>query len=332
MFWQPLLDASGNCYDPERFPPGVIAQYKVRREVWRTQYMLGGPDSADSEFDEKTLRKAMYRYLDPRRLLIRYPAPTFDPDDLDADGYARMEIKVAKVKLEHLRFYIHFDPKHKTQADKRTPAGKGRPMEAAIAVVGIAPDFNAFLVDYWAADAGLEVQCKALLKLYCKWAPHKVTFESVGAQFWIQEHVKTLEKAQPHFRRPRAYTRWGAQFDLPSISSRMVEAEEQTTKKEVAYRDILSAWINSGVFHLDVEDHDKPLEQLLNTANEKVAVDLVDCFCQGPPIWQPPPQPTLLNQLDLGTRLGFIRDFVAGKKTPRSRPSGHRRGRYVSRR
>lgn len=325
VFWMEVLGPDDLPYDRNSFPPYVIEGLKQTPDVWLTQYRLKKSGDSDGLFDADVIRESMYEWVDPYRTIIRYKGFEFDPDKLDEMGFASMEAKESKIGLDSCRFYMHVDAKHKIQAQQRA-AGRGgqRPSEAAIAIVAVAPDAHVFLVDYWTDDAGLEGLVAKMLHLYCLWAPYKVTWESVGAQYWLREHIEKLEKFDPRFKHPRARTRFGMEAELPRMTARMVEAEKTNQSKEFVAQAMLSGWVNHRVLHLDRNHHEKPLDQLLNILDDKQAIDLVDCLGQGPAVWEAPPPPNLADEVlrrrafvdaFARSKIGFIRGFGHGGGT-----------------
>lgn len=315
VFWMPVLDGEDKPYEPEIFSEQAIRLLRQEGDaVWLSQYLLRGPEERVSEFDESTLRKAMYDF-DRSRMVLTYPGHSLHEDRVDAHGHPLLQSTKARVRLENLRFYLHCDPKHRSEAERRAP-GKGRPAKAAIAVVGVGPDHHAFLVDYWNQDATLETTARALFAKYCLWAPQVVTFEAVTAQFWLREYVRSLERSDAAFMRPRAHTLWGQKIELPRMSTRMEEAEDITSSKEEIYRDVLGGWIHRGVFHLDADRHETPLRQFLNSGNVREAVDLLDAISQGPPVWQAPPEPSLLSEAR--GRLAYVETYLSKNRGDRN--------------
>jgi hypothetical protein len=259
--------------------------------------------------------------------LIRYEGYDFDEDRLDEHGFALLGHQTTKVRLDYLRFYMHVDPKHRKDSQRKSK-NKQR-MEAALVVVGVAPDGHVFVVDYWHADAGVEQLALAMLRFYCRWAPYRTTFESIGAQVWLQSYIEEKERGDVRFRRPRARTRWGAEFELPRMSARMVEGEKQNETKEEAYRSMLGGWFVRQALHLDETNHDEILRQLTHTADDTVPVDLVDCLAQGPPIWQAPPEPDALDKFS-ASRRKFIETFLRQQRSSGAPGAVRRYGRQAA--
>jgi hypothetical protein len=311
VFWMPALRPDDEPYDAGKFPPHVVESLKARRDLWESQYLLKRPGEHDSIFDEEQIIASMYEWVDPSRTVIRYLGFEFDPDKLDEHGYTVQQKVSCTVPLAHCRFYLHVDAKHRLQSQQRA-AGKGgqRPSEAACLVVAVAPDHHVFPVDFYAGDAGLEKLVSQMLTLYCRWAPHRVTWEAIGAQFWLKEYVEKMERLDQRYRHPRARTRYGLDSELPSMSSRMVEGEKTNQSKEFVARAVLSGYVNSGVLHLEKKrgDEGKLYRQLLNVLDEREPIDLVDCLGQGPFVWKAPPPPDAIEEVM--RRRAFVTAFA----------------------
>lgn len=289
IWWRPILDERGKSRWPERFPPAVIDGLR-KSTIWDTQYMLRERGGDASMFDMVAIKEALYEWADPiTRKAIAYRAFSFNPDDISDDGYVRPPRVDASVNIKDLRMFAHLDPLHKTLATRRSPLSKQRPAKAAIAVVGVARDLHAFLLDYWCDDtADIGKQAAELFRLYLKWECYKLTWESVGAQFWLKTWIENMEKQRMEWGRPLS-TGFitGTRLPLPRLSTRLVEASKTIESKEDVHREVLSPWTNYGVLHLR-QDQDEPLYQLENAQNEDCPVDIVDCLGQGPEIWSAP--------------------------------------------
>lgn len=313
VFWMPVIGPDDEPYDKKSFPPHVIESLKQTRDLWESQYGLKRPGEHDSIFDEEQLTSSMYEWIDPRRTVMRYLGFDFDPDKLDEDGYTVPERYPCTVPLAHCRFYLHVDAKHRLQSQQRA-AGKGgqRPSEAACLVVAVAPDHHVFEVDRYAGDAGLEKLVAQMLILYCRWAPHRVTWEAIGAQFWLKQYIEKMEKLDERYRHPRARTRYGLDIELPKMSTRMVEAEKTNQSKEFVARAVLSGYVNYGVFHLEKKasagNEGKLYHQLMSVLDEREPIDLVDCLGQGPFVWQAPPPPDAIEEVM--RRRAFVQAFA----------------------
>lgn len=81
-----------------------------------------------------------------------------------------------KTTLAHLRKFLHYDPyaaREKTLRSKSCPA---------LAVVGCAPNGHVFLIDYWMTRGSYDQIFDKIFEFNDAWAPHKITYEDVGAQ------------------------------------------------------------------------------------------------------------------------------------------------------
>lgn len=308
IFWMPVLGPDDEPYDKERFPPHIIANLKNRPQVWDSQYMLRKPGEHDTVFDEAKIREAMFRWADPRRIAMRYEAFELDPDNLDEHGLAVPTKTPASVSLAHCRFYMHVDAKHKLESQERAKGKNKRPSKDALTIIAVAPDHHVFLVDYWSEAVGLEGLAAKMFRYYTLWAPSKVTWESIGAQFWLKEYIEKLEHYDARYRFPVARTRYGVTGELPRLSTRMVEGQKTNESKEFVANAWLSGWVNSGALHLDSDRYDEVLHQLLSVLDDSVGIDLVDCIGQGPPVWKAPPEPSAFDQA--ARRRAFVTAFV----------------------
>lgn len=306
FFWRPIEDANGKPVWPARFPPEVIESLR-RDRLARSQCWLERDTGEISLFDMEAVRDSAYHWLSQRKDEIAYKGFKFDPDKIGADGYVHPEQVPAVVRMRQLRFFIHLDPLHKTAETRKTPAHRLRPAKAAIAVIGVAPDFHAFLVDYWTDDVDLAGQAEELFRLYRMYAPMVVTYESIGAQTWLKSFIETKEQENINWRRPKSSPLMGAQVNLPRLSRRLVEAEKTTQSKDWLYRESLSPWMNHGTFHLRL-DQNEAIKQLENVLNESYACDLVDCFAQGPPVWKPAANDG--EALEFAERRAYVEGFV----------------------
>jgi len=306
FFWRPIEDANGKPAWPERFPKEIIDTYR-RNRLDRSQRWLERDTGEISLFDMEAVRDSAYHWLSPRKDEISYKGFRFDPDKIGSDGYVHPEQVPAVVRMRQLRFFIHMDPLHKTEATRRTPAHRLRPATAAIGVVGVAPDFHAFLIDYWLGDADLAGQAEELFRLYRMYAPMAVTYESIGAQAWLKSHIEMKEQENINWRRPKSSPLMGTQVNLPRLSRRLSEAKKTTESKDWLYRESLSPWMNHGTFHLRL-DQNEAIKQLENVLNESYACDLVDLLAQGPPVWKPAASDG--EALEFAERRAYVEGFV----------------------
>ncbi len=324
FFWRPILNESGQPYWPERFPLWYV-QELLKQPVAQQQYLLREAGTADSLFDTGRVRESFFRYVDgPRRSVLAYPASTFDPDKLTEEGYVLPKTTQAVVNLRNLRFFIDFDPLHKSDTMRRTAQSEQRPAKAAIVVCGVAKDRHVFVLETWTSDKhDINQQIMQLFRLYVKWTPFKVTYESVGAQIWVATVVRNLEKSQPAWARPQATAFLaGTTFPIPRLSTKLEEAAvrdkasgktipKTNQSKEFLFREVLSSWINYGVLHLsDLAEQTEIIHQLDNAMNEDIEVDLVDCLAQGPAVWSGPMDDLSAREFAAKARRGFVDAFV----------------------
>jgi len=305
FFWRPIEDANGKSVWPQRFPKEVIDSLR-RDKLARSQCWLERDTGSFTLFDMQTVAKSSYSWLHGEKMEVAYKGFRFNPDEISDDGYVRPQEINATCGLREMRFFIHYDPLHKAQ-EVRKSIVKKRPATAAIAVVGIAPDWHAFLVDYWVGDAPVDVQAEELFRLYRAWCPMKVTFEAIGAQIWIKTFIETREAQDPNWSRPKSSTRLGAPMSLPRLSRRLEAADKQNESKEWLFRERLSPWVNQGVLHFDMAQGE-PLRQLEGVLNETIACDLIDCLAQGPTVWQPGMRD--LEGREYEERRAFVQSFV----------------------
>lgn len=310
FFWRAAEDEQGNSIWPQRMPKSYFDRIRTDR-IWEQQYMLRRSATSDSLFDEAALDRFAYVFLDPNQDKILYKGFKFDPDAIEDSGYVLPQEQECVVDLKRMRFFVHVDPLHKTLHTRKSPANKQRPAKAAIVVVGVAPDAHAFVLETWTKDATLEQQGDALFRLYCKWSPYKITYESIGAQFWLKSYFEALERANPHYANPVCSSKLAPGIQLPRLSMRLDEASKTTGDKEWEYRENLTARINKGVLHIR-RDQEELRSQLLNATDENHAVDLVDALAQGPKIWQPGISDSL--ERDFASRRAYVKTFVEKSK------------------
>ena len=218
---------------------------------------------------------------------IAYRGFHYDPKKLKDPDYILPTPIERSSQLRTMRFYIHFDPLHRTAAMRKSKMSKQRPAKAAAVVIGVTTDFHAFVMDYWTGDADLDGQASQLFRLYRMWCPALVSFEAVGAQAWLRTYIEANERGSPLWRNPISTDRLGRPIQLPRLSKRLVEDDKGVTSKEWLFREALAPWFHRGLLHLRL-DQDELIYQLTNVTNEDVACDLVDCCAQGPPLWAPP--------------------------------------------
>lgn len=310
IFWRPLVDpTTGKVEFSKRFTANVVASLKVNDRLFRTQYQLEKAADRDQGIDlDQVLRWAWERLPGAR---IAYERDVLDWTDLDERGAPAVRIERNVVGLGDLRFYLHADPKHKE------PGQAARPSEAAIVVVGVAPDFHAFTIEDWGGDVGLEEFVRRLYHFYRKYLPAQVTFESVGAQRWLLPYVQALEKTK--FRELLSLPLPGRPAQrMPRLSSKLVEAEKTTQKKLDFIVEGLTPWLYEGRLHVG-RHHKALLAQMEAVGSETALKDRVDALAQGPPFWRPPVSAEALREIARRKRLADLLepgDPVTGYRRP----------------
>lgn len=311
IWWLPVVDSSGNSQWPEKISSASLERLRKLKNS-RQQFWLERTASDVSIFDMPAILKHAFDWAEPRtKSSILYKGVKYDPDKLDDLGRVREEEEDVVVEMRRLRFFLHLDPLHRTPETRRSSPSKQRPAEAAIAVVGVNSDLHAMVVHTWADEkADLNAQLNELFRLYCLYAAHKATFESVGAQFWLKTLIENNEKSKPHWSRPISSDLIiGTRIPLPRLSTRLEEAEKTNETKDYLFRETLSPYINYGVLHVCREGQDKLKNQLENSTNEDVACDLVDCLTQGPKVWSAPQQDIAAREF-ARKRRSFVETFV----------------------
>lgn len=294
IFWRPVLNPDGTSAWPQRFPLDYIEALS-REDIFDQQYMLRRTSGRITLFDMDVVLGdgadnpgSCYTSIPGRRAVL-YPGFDYSPEQAANDpAYRLPKPELREADLSELRCYMHFDPLHRSLAMRRSSPRKQRPADAAIAVVGITPDFHPLVLEGWNANADIDDQITHLFSLYCKWCPILVTYEAVGAQAWLVSLVQSYERQYEHWRAPRSTEFLGASIELPRMSLRMVEADKTNESKEAVYREQLSSWVNRGVLHFHRETQHEFLYQLDHALDPSSAVDLIDCLAQGPAVWSPP--------------------------------------------
>lgn len=327
FFWREITDGEGKSRWPARFPKPIIDE--LRKEPMAAQnYWLKEQQESATIFDMKAVTEYSYRFVEgTAKQQIEYQTFEFNPDALtDQQNNLMVTRHRATAKLVQLRYFLHWDPLHRTEETRRTSRSRQRPAEAAISVVGVAPDFHSFLIDYWTdGDASPDKQLGMLFRFYRIYAPFKVSFEGVGAQIWAKNMVRTYEQNSPVWARPVSMPLiLGNQIPLPQMSSRLVESSKTNQEKPEIYREVLSPWVNRGVFHFRM-DQDKPRAQLENCLNEEHAVDLVDAISQGPEFWSPPGLDVM--GIEFMRRRKYVETFVRGGVAAKTGFTGRKYGR-----
>lgn len=312
IFWKEVLDSEGESRWPERFTPGVIAGLKINPRLWDTQYMLRRRVSGIGIFDMDAIKRAMYT-VEPGKML-RYIHREWDISDLDDFGYPRLKEEWRNVSMKSLRYYELCDPKHR----ERTSSPK-RASEAAIVVIGVAPDGHVFVISTWSDKVGLERYAEKVYLQYRKYRPLKVAFEAIGAQHWFWDYARLLERGK--YRSIMSLVQGdGKIYPLPKLTSRLVEAERKTSlSKEEWIIGQLDSWFSFGVVHLhDSQEH--LLGQCSAFPDPVMPMDVLDALSQFPAII-PKSYPTAddilaSKQIDLKKKLIRSDDDIVGYIRP----------------
>lgn len=294
VFWRPVLEPDGSSAWPQRFPLPYIDALS-REDIFGQQYMLRRGRDNLSLFRMDVIRGdgsldnpgSCYTRINGNKGIL-YPGFDWDPKlALSNPEYRLPRPSFRTTNLTDLRFYLHFDPLHRTLLTRRTNLNKQRPAEAAILAVGITKDFHPVVVDTWSAITDIDEQAAMLFHLYRKWRPVMVTYEGIGAQAWLPSFIRSIERQREDWRSPVSTADLGISIRLPPLSAVLVEADKTNESKEWVYRETLSSWINRGILHMRMDQH-QLIHQLENVLNQNEAVDLVDCLAQGPAVWAPP--------------------------------------------
>lgn len=287
IFWKPVMNDNGDVEEPKRFPTHVIKALS-KEPLWETQYMLWKKRAVDDIFRKDAIHEAAYTWVDPQRTIIEYPGFTFNIDQLSEEGHVIPELETCRVNVQDLRKYLHIDPTHKLHEEMKHQ-NKSRPSEHAIAVVGVAPDSHAFLLEYWTMkEGGLEVVVPKVMNLARKWDVYRSTYESYGAQVWLPQFMEMYEKQQ-RLAWMRTIASGGAdrQKFMGAMHVRLEASEKGQASKEWIFREILAPWVNHGILHFHAIEHAPVIHQMLHVDDESVAIDVIDAMSQGPEIWKP---------------------------------------------
>ncbi len=312
IWWKEVIDSEGLSRWPERFTPGVLEGLKLNKELWDTQYMLRIRKMGVGIFDMESVRQGFYTMSG--RGVFRYLHREWDIDDLDEWGYPTPKEEYRNASLKGMRFYELCDPKHK---DRITDAKK--PSEAAICVVGVAPDGHVFVVYTWADDVGLEKFAEKVFWVYRKFKPMKVSMEAIGAQTWFWDYAKLLQAGK--YRNIMSLVQPdGAVSPLPPLTARLIEAERKISlSKEEWIIGQLDSWFSFGVLHLH-HSQEHLIDQCDRFPDSTHPQDLLDCLSQFPsivPKTYPSRQETLERQRkDLLLKTIRDEDDIVGYQVP----------------
>jgi hypothetical protein len=326
VFWREILDEHGESRWPEKFPPEVIEALKLS-DLWETQYRLHRRGKTGDAFPLDALERNRYT-IDGATGHLVYMTREFDPALV---GKEQQEMGVqtpAGVHPTEMRYFGHFDPLHKDEAERIHKRRRDTPAKAAVAVTAVAPDGHVFLIQPWTKDAPLDEQAEWVFRMYRKYACHRFTYESIGAQFWFLAYVKQRERVDAVWANPRTIgPLWDPPFALPPLSSRLIEAGKHTEAKEYIYRVSFAPWINGGYFHTHAR-HAEFDHQLAHHLDENFEKDLIDAVAQGAGtdkekrlIWSRPIADVMRNrqrarqvraQHDRDPRSGYVSPYSGG--------------------
>lgn len=305
IIFVPIVDAEGNPSWPDRYPAEQIRFIKATTDpiVLERQFYLRKYVASGSLFSKEAVVNGFAKWLIPQRI-IEYPVLLFDQDKWYKKGEWVTKTEQRQVRVEHLRYYLHVDPKHREDTIDANYSGTSRPSRAAQVVVGLAPDGHAFVMGIWSDDVGLEPQVRQVYRAYQTWGPHSVTFDPVGAQVWFRSYCSMLERSDMRFRLLQSSGRYSAKRILPSLVGRLVEDKRSTRedKVDVIYNR-LSPLINACMLHFFPSNQDELLHQVYGFPDNTTYVDLVDALAQGPPVWQPPARAELAVELKRSQKL-----------------------------
>ena len=240
-------------------------------------------------FSEEAIVQNAFEWVDPSHQIIQYQGYSYDLDTLSEDGFVIPEKQTCRVNVQDLRTYLHADPTHKLD-DEMKWSGKSRPSEHAIAIVGVAPDGHAFLLDHWARkDADLGKFVQQMMRMMRRWNVYRATYESYGAQIWLPQFIEQYEKMQRNAWMASIVEGAHERSSIKvALSSRLEESNKGTNSKDWIFRELLSPWVNYGILHFHLIEHHKVIGQMLHVEDETVAIDVIDAMSQGPEIWKAP--------------------------------------------
>lgn len=287
-WWKEVVDESGKSRWPEYFSEEWIKNKRraaelssKARRMWDMQYMLRKGSYGDSIFDLEKIKDNLYT-IDGGRILRYYRS-----DHSLVDENYETTKSVAHIDYRACRFYIHGDPQHRGP-DERKGGGK-RPSKSAWIVVAVGPDFHCFVVEVWVKDCGLDEYIEGFFHLYRKWAPYRWTFEQIGAQKWLLNHIRVLETTK--FQKMRSHVRpWRPPSELPRPSRRCITIPERRSDKEQEIVQQLEIPFNVGWLHLH-ESQEELLHQIQVFPGSDEQIDALDALSQGPQVWKPPMSP-----------------------------------------
>lgn len=318
IWWMPAMDEDGNSHWEERYPTKELHIERVIAERaggpmkrgWDTQMMLQRSMEGTQIFDMDRIHEGLYRTqhvkLDGKlRRLLLYEKHFFNQEALDKYGRPKFEIRPAQIDLAACRFFMHSDPAHK---DKSELISNKTPSKWAIVVVAMAPDMHAFVVDCWIRrESNIDEYLEQWIYFYKYWAPKTAgscTFDPVGAQTWIRNHLAMLER----YKYPDMMslpTPWRKKrVRLPKPSRMLVEARKANAGKIEHIMQQLQMPFNMGWLHLQANPQGGGIhksqaelwrELELCGASSEESFDGIDALSQGPDVWEPPPGPEAIK-------------------------------------
>jgi hypothetical protein len=218
-----------------------------------------------------------------------------------------------------MRFFLHIDPVHKVDPTSKKFSGTARDAKAALVVVGISPDFHAFVMEYFTERVDLDAQLQHSYHFYRKYGCYKVTFDPIGAQVWFRDYALQKERSDVRYRNLESLGSIQPRRLLPSLTSRLVE-DKRTVRisKEAVIAERLEPWFSGCQLHIR-EDQDELKAQLFGFPDDQEFIDLVDALAQGPPkdCWSPPLQADLIrNRQRKNNAFPYKRDKQTGYYNP----------------
>ena len=284
VFWRPLIDSSGQCAWPERFPSSTVNLLRQSKKLWKTQYQGEIWSDTDTHFDLAKIRANAYRWQVPNRLMA-YTRQRFERTAThalvhDETGFPKIVTEQATISPQFLRTYLHCDPKH-------VKGARHSDDEAAMMVVGVNWDQHVFVLHTWSGDVGLEEFAERLYTLYRKYRPWGVSMGAVGAEHWFEDYARALERGK--YRHIPSLPYAGLPHTmLPRLTSRFTTTKNHThqAKDDWIVRQ-LESWLSIGFIHCREED-EALYTQIGNIGQAHGRRDLIDCLAQGPSIWKFP--------------------------------------------
>ena len=317
LWWKPYLDESSQPQWPARYGmPYLEAELAAgrrsatKRRSNETQLFLRKWVGGGTQFDVEALKDrawtATYAHSRQgvRRLVWRYPS-----EDIERETYQdemgrwkeRLVVtpKLAQVDPRHCRFTLHWDPAHKGPEERRTKRQDYTPSKHAISVVAFTPDCHALLIEYWKAEASIDVALGVFVKLYRKYVPWAWNYDPVGAQSWMVSHLETLERYK-YRHITSTPTPWRGRQRCGRIARPSKKAQESPRvsilDKEEEIANQLELPFNEGWFHAHLS-HAELWSEVERFGRTEDSFDLLDSLAQGPPVWKPKPSPEAIRAM-----------------------------------